>query len=123
MDNKQLFKEFVRKNPILINRVHNGEVTWQKLYEMWDLYGEDNENWDQFTRKEESLINTSSNQKTSVNDIMGWLKNIDMDSVQSGINGLQRIVGLIQDFASKDTGKVASNDTYTARPLFKHFED
>ena len=36
------FKMFVRKNPNLIKYVNNNEMTWQKFYEMYDLYGEDN---------------------------------------------------------------------------------
>ena len=34
------FKEFVKKNPNLINFVEKGETNWQKLYELYDLYGE-----------------------------------------------------------------------------------
>ncbi len=35
------FKGFVKKNPILITFVRNNEMTWQKFYEIYDLYGED----------------------------------------------------------------------------------
>ena len=34
------FKEFVSKNPYLINQVTSGKTSWQKLYEIFDLYGE-----------------------------------------------------------------------------------
>ena len=36
------FKNFVRTKPELIKYVQNGKMTWQKFYEMYDLYGEDN---------------------------------------------------------------------------------
>ena len=39
------FKEFVRKNPQLISFVEKEETSWQKLYELYDLYGSDNEVW------------------------------------------------------------------------------
>ena len=42
---KEEFKEFVKKNPKLITYVNNNEMTWQKFYEMYDLYGESNEVW------------------------------------------------------------------------------
>ena len=39
------FKEFVKKNPKLVKYVKTGESNWQKFYEIYDLYGEDNEAW------------------------------------------------------------------------------
>ena len=46
------FKMFVRKNPNLIKYVNNNEMTWQKFYEMYDLYGEDNSIWDKYVKEE-----------------------------------------------------------------------
>ena len=43
MANKEEFKNFVRKNPTLVNYVNNNEMTWQKFYEMYDMYGESND--------------------------------------------------------------------------------
>ena len=45
MDTKEKFKIFVKKNPILIKYVQNGSMTWQKFYEIYDMYGEDNNAW------------------------------------------------------------------------------
>ena len=36
------FKNFVRTKPELIKYVQNGKMTWQKFYELYDLYGTDN---------------------------------------------------------------------------------
>ena len=35
------FKEFVKKNPSLLKFVREEKMTWQKFYEIYDLYGED----------------------------------------------------------------------------------
>ena len=43
MSKKEEFKTFIKNNPGFIKYVNNGEMTWQKFYEMYDLYGE--ENW------------------------------------------------------------------------------
>ena len=45
---KEQFKSFVRKNPILVKYVDSNEMTWQKFYEMYDLYGEENSVWDKY---------------------------------------------------------------------------
>ena len=45
---KEEFKEFVKKNPRLITYVKNNEMTWQKFYEMYDLYGETNDIWNEY---------------------------------------------------------------------------
>ena len=43
---KENFKNFVRKNPDLADYVLAKKVTWQQLYEIYDMYGEDNKIWD-----------------------------------------------------------------------------
>ena len=45
MSKVKLFKEFVSHNPEFIDSVNNGKTTWQKLYELYDLYGEDTSVW------------------------------------------------------------------------------
>ena len=46
------FKMFVRKNPNLIKYVNNNEMTWQKFYEMYDLYGEEHDIWNDYVKEE-----------------------------------------------------------------------
>ena len=48
---KETFKEFIRNKPELINHVNNGTMTWQKFYELYDLYGEDDNIWKQYKQK------------------------------------------------------------------------
>ncbi|MDE5587479.1 MAG: YlbD family protein, partial [Bacilli bacterium] len=45
---KETFKRFVRSHPNLVSHVNRGETTWQKLYEMYDLYGENNSIWNSY---------------------------------------------------------------------------
>ncbi|MDD3341093.1 MAG: spore coat protein YlbD [Bacilli bacterium] len=126
MDKKEAFKEFVKENPRLLSFVKKGDMTWQKFYEIYDLYGDKDEAWKEYTETEDRSVEepkeAEETEKKEPADIMTWLKNIDLDSVQSGVNSLQRVVGLLSDLAAPEAVKTAT-DTYKPRPLYKHFED
>ena len=107
------FKSFVRKNPSLIKYVKNGEMNWQKFYEMFDLYGEDNEIWNTYLKKTAAAVASF--------DLFSFLKNIDLDSIQNGVNSLQRVLGVVEDF--KTNKKTDIKEDYKPRPLYKHFDD
>ena len=94
MGSKEKFKEFVKTNPTLIKYVKDGSMTWQKFYEMYDLYGEDKEVW-------KNYITTAS--AVSSFDILNWLKNIDIDTVQENINSVKRVIGVLQDLGTSKT--------------------
>lgn len=121
---KDEFKEFVRKNPRLITYVKNNEMTWQKFYEMYDLYGESNDVWKDYIedKKVEEVKETTKAGLTGLtfSEVVKWLKNVDLDGLQEGIGNVQRVLGVMQDFTKKD--KTETN-TYKPRPLYKHFED
>ena len=113
------FKSFVRQNPGLINYVKKGEMTWQKFYEIYDLYGENQEAWKDYLSVETVAAATTA--AVGVNEVFNWLKNINLDSVQSGVSNLQRVIGMVQDLSSKDDTKPTKE--YKPRPMYKHFED
>ncbi len=119
MDKMTEFKAFVKEKPELIQYVRSGDMTWQKFYEIYDLYGSDEEAWKPYQKKVETVATTGA-AALGVSDIIGWLKTIDLDSVQNGINSMQRVIGVLQDFGNKDT---VEKPEYTPRPLYKHFED
>ena len=37
MDNLDNFKQFVKNNPTFANYVKDGNMTWQKFYELYDI--------------------------------------------------------------------------------------
>ena len=53
---KETFKMFVRSNPSLLDYVRNGQMTWQRFYEMYDMYGENHSIWNSYIG-----VNGSSN--------------------------------------------------------------
>ena len=119
MDKKEEFKSFVKENPRLLKYVKSGEMTWQKFYEMYDMYGKENEVWNEYLTATTVAATASS---FSFAEMINWLKNINFDSVQTGIGNLQRVIGMVQDLTNKDT-KEEKKEEYKPRPLYKHFDD
>jgi hypothetical protein len=115
MSKKEEFKDFVRKNPNLIKHVKSNDMTWQKFYELWDLYGEDNKVWNDYKEKEEATKDSAF----TLGTLLSSLKNINMDTVQKNLGGIQKAVEFFQDTMKKDDKKT----TYEPRPLFRKFED
>ena len=113
------FKLFVRSKPELSSYVNDGSMTWQKFYEMWNLYGEENDIWKNYLKKDNSMesSNTTSN---TVSNILSNLKNIDMNEVQKGVESVRKAIDLLQGFIVSDT---SSNKEYTPRNLFKKYDD
>jgi hypothetical protein len=113
MDNREAFKSFVRKNPTFANFIKDGSMTWQKFYELYDMYGENSSIWNEY----KEVVTKKS---TTLNDIINLAKNIDLDKLNDGVNSLSKAVGLFTDlFASKD----ASADTYKPRAIYRRFDD
>lgn len=124
---KEEFKEFVKKNPSLITYVKNNDMTWQKFYEMYDIFGEDESVWKEYIKKDEIRNNIDNKDKATatgftLSEFINWLKNVDLDGLQEGIGNVQRVLGVVQDFSKKDNNG-NSKQTYKPRPLYKHFED
>lgn len=117
---KEEFKEFVKKNPILVDYVKKNEMTWQKFYEMYDLYGEDNSVWDKYIKNNMKTRSTSVLAGLTLSEVVNWVKNIDLDGLQEGIGNVQRVLGVIEDFSGKGS---EHKTTYKPKPLYKHFDD
>lgn len=118
------FKNFVRSNPTLIRYIRNGEMTWQKFYEVYDLYGPDNNVWDEYlVVQEDKKNNNTSNSSSSfkLEEVVKMIKNMDVNKVQDSLTSLQKTLSLFGDlFVNKEGVKTS---TYNPRPLYRKFED
>lgn len=115
------FKEFVKKNQVLVTYVKENKMTWQKFYELYDLYGEDNNIWNEYLKKEEPQTKVNNTKPSSLSNIMEMAKNIDPDKLQDGITSIQKAISLFGDMITKNN--TSSTSTYTPRPIYKKFDD
>ena len=114
---KETFKIFAKSHPELLDSVVKGNTSWQQLYEIYEIYGENSNVWDNyFTKKTIGEEITSS--ATTIKDFINNLKNIDMEGVQKGITNIQKTIGLLQDI-----GITSNNTKGEAKPIYKRFED
>ena len=121
MDKKEEFKTFVKGHPELITYIKNNEMTWQKFYEIYDIYGEDSNTWDKYF----SVANTqNSNLSDNISSIKQMVKGIDMDSIQKHINTAQKALGVIEELTTKSSNVASTiKGPISPRPLTKFFED
>jgi hypothetical protein len=99
MANKESFKLFVSKNPNFAKSVSSGKTSWQKLYELYDLYGENNEVWNDY-RTEKVTSSTTTEAATtglSLKGILNSLKGINLESLQENVSSIQKAVGFLED--------------------------
>lgn len=121
---KEQFKQFVKKNPVLIKYINSKEMTWQQFYEMYDLYGEEESVWNKYlTDNTEQEDVKDISKSAAFADFLSFLKTINLDSLQEGIGSIQRVLGVFQDFSSNKSSTTEGKKEYKPRPLYKHFED
>jgi len=118
MSKKEEFREFIKSKPELVEYIKSNEMTMQKFYEIYDVYGKDENAWKAYERKE-----TTSN--INIPKLTELVKNINIDEIQKHINTAQKALGVVEDLTTKGTNSL--NNTIkgplTSRPLNKFFED
>ena len=120
MQKKEEFKIFVRNHPELVEYVNKNEMTWQKFYEMYVLYDQDNEAWGKYLVKEETSDSETKDEKLTLTELVNMAKKVDLDNLQKNINTINKGLALIESLVVKND---VTESTYTPRPLFKKFED
>ncbi|MGN1371121.1 MAG: spore coat protein YlbD [Candidatus Coprovivens sp.] len=108
---KETFKEFVKTKPELADYVKDNTMTWQKFYELYDLYGEDNEIWSKYA---------TSKSQTKVTD---FIKKFDPDTFQHHIETAQKALDIFSELATKTTDTKNPIPPNVERPITKFFGD
>lgn len=104
MTKKDEFKIFASKNKYLANAVNSGKTTWQKLFEMFDIYGEESDIWNSFKIVKE--VKEEKNLSSTVKSVIDNIKKIDVDKLEENIGSLQKALGFLEEIVvTKDSKK------------------
>lgn len=125
MTKKEEFKNFVSTHPSLVNIVKDKSHSWQDLFEVYDLYGNDENLWNKYLN---TVDNSSQSKDTSKMNSIGELtklfKNGNIDNVQKYIDTAQKAIGVIQELTGGGAAaEVISKGPSVSRPINKIFED
>jgi len=111
---KEDFKEFVKTKPELATYVADNSMTWQKFYELYDIYGASSEIWDKYPAK-------TTTKTTKVSD---FIEKFNPDDLQKHIESAQKALDVFNELATKTTENIAENiKPSIQRPLTKFFGD
>lgn len=121
MSKLEEFKLFIKDKPYLYDYVQRGEMSWQKYYELWSLYGEHPDIWKKYKPKEE-IIPTDNT--TVVSDLVSMVKSINLDQIKDAVKAVGNAITLFQDLTSKNNAPMKEGKApYEPRAIYRKFED
>lgn len=91
------FKIFIKDQDEVLNKIHNGSLTWQQVYEIYDIYGPSNSLFKQPVKEERN--SKSSNQ---INNAIKAFQDIDMDKISNNLQSLQKVLGMFSEFSKNN---------------------
>ncbi len=95
MSKKEDFKKFIINHPEFIDYVKQNKSSWQSMFELYDLYGEDMNIWNRY-------ISTPTNETINLKGLFNTLKNINLDSLEENISSIQKAVSLVEELTTKE---------------------
>ena len=115
------FKIFIKDKPFLKEKVRKKEITWQELYERYDLYGKDDEIFNNVNENINSENNEPKEEKEkkddSVSSFFNMLSGIDVDKISDGLNGMKKILSILSEITVGD-----ELNTFTSRRTNKPYK-
>lgn len=96
------FKKFVSRHPEFATYIkEHKNVSWQTFYELYDMYGENDNIWKKYISNETNLV--------GVKGLLNALKNINIDSLEENVNSIQKVVSLVDELTHSDKVKEETN--------------
>ncbi|WP_239673753.1 YlbD family protein [Mangrovibacillus cuniculi] len=126
---KEQFKKFVRSHPGLKNEVDSGNKTWRTLFDEWELFGEDDPMWNDYSTSPQkdkvtpTKTETKSEDSSSglVSQLTSMVKNMDGEQMNQHLDSLNRAIGAIQGILGQFQGTNKSTETRsTTEPAKKN---
>lgn len=102
MNKKEAFKDFLKRNKDLSKLVIDGKTTYQKLFETFDIYGEDKSVWNDLLKSAKKVENSNFG---GFKDILSNLKNIDIDKLEENVGSLEKALGFLEEILSSRNEK------------------
>lgn len=96
MDKINEFKDFIKNKEFLIDKVNNKETTWQDLYQIYDLYGEN----------ASIFKDVSVNNENKISSLLKAFEGVDVNKINENLEGVRKILTVLGEFSKKDEGKV-----------------
>lgn len=114
------FKEFIKENSFLIDKVHNKEVSWQKLYETYDIYGPTHE---LFNKEVVKKTNQNILSKEGIMNAINTFKDIDLEKLSNGLDSLKKVVSTIQEITKPEISETTNIPEYIKKSTFRRYND
>lgn len=95
MNNLDEFKQFLKTIPSIKRDVVNHTYTWQQIYEIYTLYGKDDDFFKPY-KNPRSL---------DINGLLDVVKNVDLDALSSSLQSLEKVLSLVSSMVVKDKGQ------------------
>jgi hypothetical protein len=129
MDKIDSFKNFVKTKPYLAYKVHSGLTSWQKLYEIYDVYGENHEIFSSGEKAKEEppkvetkneppvteKVSPNQTAKIGIASILKTIQDIDVDKFSENLNSVKKIFTLFE--------RPKSTTVENPPKTYKRFED
>ena len=95
------FKAFAHERPFLRDMVKSGKMSWQELYERYDIYGPDDEVFQEKKtvkeEKEEKSETETKEKKEGLDSILDAISGFDVDKISDGLNGMKKILNVLSE--------------------------
>ena len=85
MDNLKEFKAFLKTIPSIKEDVLNHRYTWQEIYEIYTMYGEDDHFFKPY--KEHPIEN---------------MNDVDLEALSSSLQSIEKVLGIVSNLLDKN---------------------
>lgn len=118
MDKLDEFKSFIKTQEDVINKIKEGELTWQYVYEMYDLYGKEHK----IFKKEEKKEENKKDANNYINNALKAFQDVDMDKISENLQSLQKVLGVFSEFSKGGQTNNGPNHSMS-RGRYKRYND
>lgn len=97
------FKIFIKAHPEFIDYVKENNISWQRLYELYDIYGEDISIWNKY------ISSNTIKDTINIKGLLNTIKNINLDSLEENISSIQKAVNLVEELTKSESEEENKN--------------